>query len=250
MELKKWMAVMTVALSTGATLTARAADPAKSPAVPPIASPISGPAAGASAAPPVDDTSGTRPKHKGRNHDRSISSGNVADAYAILKTRSIFVKGDQSISQNPHSSDVPSAPSGPLVGRQEASLVFNGVISVNGEADALVEDLGSHNVVVIRPGDPVAGGKVSSISFDDLAYETKGKTLHVEIGQNLEGTQPPDGALGDGSSTSPTTLPVNSGSGVTGGGGAVVPAGAAGEISADDLIAKMKARRLQESGGK
>jgi hypothetical protein len=168
----------------------------------------------------------------------------------VLQTRSIFVKGNQTVAADSRSAFIP--PSGPLGGKPESSLVFNGVIVVNDEADALVEDLSTHEVVKVRTGDAIAGGKVSGISFDDLAYLAKGRTLHVTIGQNLEGVTADTSALPPSPAISTPTAPAA-------GGGAPQPVGTPaavapavpGETSTDDILAKMKARRAAEqSGGK
>ena len=170
----------------------------------------------------------------------------ITDQIGALRTRSIFVKGNQTIAAN----DAPGnrSAAGPMVGRPESALVFNGVTFVDDEADAWIEDLSSHVVSTVRPGDPIAGGKVSAITFGDLTYEVKGVSKRVKIGQNLDGVDAtfggatavpaPPPAPGVTSPAVPAPTPTN-----------VAPSGA----STEDILARMKARHAAEqqaTGGK
>jgi hypothetical protein len=190
----KWLAVGAVAAGVTAALILKGAGPTTAPQTTPanhpaaVAAPATKPAVSAAPLASSNDNSSNRNRSGRRNRGgRSDSSGAIAgaDPYSVLQSRSIFVKGNQTVASDSR----PPAPqlNGPLSGRPEASLVFNGVIIVNDEADAMVEDLSTQIVTKVRTGDPIAGGRVSGISFDDLAYSANGRTLHVAIGQNLEG---------------------------------------------------------------
>jgi hypothetical protein len=157
------------------------------------------------------------------------------DAFSVLKTRSIFVKGNQTIASD--SRPVGNSRSGQFAGVQPAALVFNGVILVNGEARALVENRGSNDVATIRTGDPVAGGKVSAITFDELTYEAGGQTQHVAIGENFNGVTPGEsytaGLPVAGATTMPATMP---------------SIGPTNNLSPQDIEAKLRARRKALGG--
>jgi hypothetical protein len=200
MELKRWIVIGAVGITVGGGLMLRGVGQTAAPAVQPpaVASPTAKPAA---IAPPVadrnDNGNGNNNSRRGnsngrgnrRNRGENSSSGSGysgTDPFGVLQERSIFVKGNQNVASDSRTAPV-YQPTGPLGGKPESSLVFNGVIVVNSEANALVEDLTTHDVVNVHAGDAIAGGRVSGISFDDLAYSANGRTLHVAIGQNLEG---------------------------------------------------------------
>jgi len=249
MELKKWIAVGVIGLEAAAALVVGGAGPTTAPATQPLARTALQPSTARAAADNSFNNNfnnrQNRGNRRGRGNNRNSSSGvlvdDSSDAYAILKARSIFVKGNQTIASDVRPSVSQFQP-GAFVGRSEAQLVFNGVIIVNGEADALIEDLSTNNVMTVRPGVPISGGRVSAITFDDLAYEVGGRTLHVEIGQTLQGSSP---SFNSAPTTSPTTAPAFPAIP----GPTIAPPGTTGDISASDLEARMKARRAQQEGG-
>ncbi len=190
---------------------------------------------------------------RGQRNDRRAADNvpsptrSVMDQIAPLRTRSIFIKGNQTVTTNDGPSSGRSARTGPLVDRPESSLVFNGVTIVDEEADALIEDLYTHKVNMVRPGDAIAGGKVSEITFSDLIYEAHGVSKHVAIGQNLDAV---DATFTD-TAAVPTTNPVATGvSTPVSPAGTSAPRSMQGNASAEDILARMKAKRQQELGGK
>lgn len=279
--MRQWIGGGAVVLLIGGALLVRAAEPVASPATQPahkITAPATAPVAKAAApttapvvrtAAPVvpvaenDYTSRRDRGRRGRGNRGAEPALSGADAYSVLQTRSIFKKGDQTVAA------VIGAPGGFIQGRfpgtPESALVFNGVINVNGEANALIENLGDSTVATVRAGDALSGGRVSSITFDDLAYQRGTRTLHVQIGQNLEGVTA-SSSYPLTSFSSPGTTPAGTGStaAVPGATGVAPPPGGAGtaapdtgtatpaapsETSTDDIIARLKARRQQEQGG-
>ena len=161
----------------------------------------------------------------------------MAAAFSAARTRSIFVKGEQSLVSESGPSVRPPVSASPPV-RPQQTMVFNGVTVVGDRPEAMIEDTAAHKVFNVRVGEALAGGRVLDITFDNLDYQGTGKVVHVGIGDNLDGTP---AAPGD--DAAPTA-------------GATAPADAAGTLgntvglSTDDILAKMKRRRQQEQGGK
>lgn len=75
--------------------------------------------------------------------------------------------------------------------RTQASMVFNGVVDVDGVPVAFVEDTTQGRVVRVKEGEAVFKGKVTRISLDSLDYEVDGKKVTVAVGQSLEGGDAP-----------------------------------------------------------
>lgn len=152
----------------------------------------------------------------------------MSGEFAVLLSRSIFVKGRQTVAG--YGSSRGGSESVFVVTTQQASspeknLVFNGVTLAGGRADALVEDMAAGKVSTVKVGDAIARGWVAAITLDSLDYESGGKMTHVLIGQDLEGMAGPP------PSSQPTTAP-------SGGG-------------ASDVLERMRLRRQQElNGGK
>ncbi len=167
----------------------------------------------------------------------------MAVAFVPLLRRSIFVKGSQTIRPAGDTGGLgagtvkPPTPASP-----ESTLVFTGVILSGDHSDALIEDTAGRKVFTVKAGDPIATGRVTGITFDDLTYQPAGRAgVHIQVGQTFEGkaAAPTDtvpsadggpapvtpGAAGPGT---PSTLGVTSG------------------MSADDILARMKKRREQE----
>jgi hypothetical protein len=67
-------------------------------------------------------------------------------------------------------------------------MAVRGIVFDDTSFLVFVEDTASHRTMQLRPGDPVAGGRVGQISFDDFGYESAaGAVRKVRIGQNLLG---------------------------------------------------------------
>jgi hypothetical protein len=206
----------------------------------------------------------SRGNNYGYGNGGSVNSAAYSAATAItdqinaLQTRSIFIKGNQSVAV---ADNTPrrTTPTGFGVGRPESSLVFNGVTVTDSETDALIEDTSSHKVSTVHPGDPIAGGKISAVTFDDLTYDVNGSSKHVAIGQNLDGI---DAVYNDSGSTPSSTsstggpAPTSPAGGTAQAPGNTPPPAANAGIpipsgaSAEDILARMKARRAAEAAGK
>ncbi len=145
--------------------------------------------------------------------------------YAPLLTHSIFVKGRQ---RTP-SSDTPRTPVATSISTPQQRLVFSGITIVDGRPQAFVEDTATGNVSALKDGDAIAGGIVQNITFDGFDYVVADNVTHVAIGQNLTGAAASVGNTPTAGASPSTT----SGAGGT-----------------DDILKRLRERRLQESGGK
>jgi hypothetical protein len=166
--------------------------------------------------------------------------------YRVLLSRSIFIRGRQQVvdpgsisdggrriyvsdlnpstTQSTQPSNVPSW-------SPENTLVFNGASDANGQLIAFIENISLNSIARFRVGDPIASGKVAGITLDQLDYAVGGRVTHVMLGQNLSGVD----------TQVLTTQPVTATTG---------PAGLGSSGGADDVLERLRRRRMQELGGK
>jgi hypothetical protein len=176
----------------------------------------------------------------------------MSAAYAVVNYRSIFIKGNQAITREP---PPPPPGSGTHIQkpptRPEELIVFNGVLMVDGQPEALVEDTSARKSMAVKVGDPLATGRVTGVTFDSLDYQAKGSVvIHVSLGQNLDGH-----AAAPGDTAAPTlgAPSATATGGPSGAGPTTAPAGAESTagLSTDDILARMrKKRQLELQGGK
>jgi hypothetical protein len=144
--------------------------PTTAPATLPATAPATAPASQPGTAPTTGVAAATQPKPFPEN-------------YGLLLKRSPFARG----APQPQG---PNPPGGP-----EANLGLRGVLLLDGQFTALVEDLGSKRAGRHKAGEAVGPGKIKSITIDAIEYENAGTTRQVTIGQNLLGLplppQPP-----------------------------------------------------------
>jgi hypothetical protein len=172
--------------------------------------------------------SSTQPTAGGNPRPSPKPQRTVNSEFALLLSRSIFIKGPQHV-DDPGWRGAPAAtrPAVEVV-PPERSLVFNG-LTESGATTALIEDTANHKVNKLHVGDPIASGKLTRIDFDSLDYTTNaGKTIKVAIGQNFEGA-----------TATPTSGPAAMGSG---GGGSTAGGGGGGS---DSVLERMRQRRMQ-----
>jgi hypothetical protein len=165
----------------------------------------------------------------------------MSNAFALLNTRSIFYKGylpqeregnNSGPTTRSYGTDLPNA--------SPASLIFNGVIVAPSQTYAFIENLGAGKVATVSVGDAIAGGKVDEISFNQLIFESQGRKIKIEIGHNFNGEV----------MAAATSTPTTQGSGESSGtasaaGSSTAPADSGG----NDILERMRKRRLQEMGG-
>ena len=149
------------------------------------------------------------------------------DHYKVLSEHNIFTKNRRppstQRSRDPRFDRPPSKP--------EVAFVLTGCVieDVNRYA-AFVENAQTGTTLKVSPGDAVASGKVTSIGFDYLEYESAGQKTRVEIGHNFTGSVASLAEVIAAPTTGPTTGPV--------------------DLSNLSIEERLKRRRLQETGGK
>jgi hypothetical protein len=164
--------------------------------------------------------------------------------YAVLTTRSIFMKGR--VPTPIPGGGVTAPPTTQIsAGRPEHKIVFVGVTETDGTASAMFEDTGAGKIISCKRNDPIASGKVTEITLDTITYTADGKGSKILVGQTLDaGDGPPVSAratIVDNGNGPPTTGPTAGGSGVSSSGGG---SGA----SENDVLERLKAKRRQELG--
>ena len=107
------------------------------------------------------------------------------------------------------------------------------------EPNAMIEDQGNNSrVYLLRVGDQLAAGRLSSVTFDDITYEANGTQKRIFLGQNMDGETPTV-------AVAPPPAPPSTQPGAAG----AAPAGTAPAAGGgDDVLAKMRAKRNAELG--
>jgi hypothetical protein len=163
----------------------------------------------------------------------------MAREYNVLLQRSIFLKGRQSVYSMPSDGSgyrtlpaTTTASTEPVnIYTPEANLVFNGVSDANDEWVAFIENIGLNTITRYHTGDAVAQGKIVAMTLDSIDYAVGPRVTHVLIGQNLLGVD----------TQVLTTQPVSA---------TTNPSGLTSPGGADDVLERLRKRRLQELGGK
>ena len=88
--------------------------------------------------------------------------------------RSIFMKGEQRIGRS-RDTDRPPTFFTQAALRPQATLVFRGFTQVGDGSDAMIEDILANKIFTVRPGELLAGGRITAITFDDLDYTYAGR---------------------------------------------------------------------------
>ncbi|HEY8669152.1 MAG TPA: hypothetical protein VIL86_21055, partial [Tepidisphaeraceae bacterium] len=162
------------------------------------------------------------------------SSRSLPSEFSLLRARSIFTKSRISIrGDEPVHSSTTASTTAPAA-RPEQSIVFDGALDTDGEMIAFLEDTIAGRMLKLRVGDSVARGKITEISLSYLDYTSNDAVIRVSIGQTLDGGEGPavsSRAAVAAGTTAPASAPSDTGSG-------------------DDIIQRLKQKRLQELGGK
>ena len=69
----------------------------------------------------------------------------------------------------------------------EESFVFKGVMQNGDRFTAFLEDVSTKKVIEAAAGDAIAHGRIKNVDLDSIEYEATGKSLRVQVGQNLMG---------------------------------------------------------------
>jgi hypothetical protein len=102
----------------------------------------------------------------------------MSHQYDVLLTRSIFAR-DKNRARTPTPERIDQRP--------ETTMVLRGVMDQDGTYTAFVEDTSAGKLQEIKPGDPVARGRVARITLGGVEYESSGLLTRVGIGANLDG---------------------------------------------------------------
>lgn len=151
--------------------------------------------------------------------------------YRLVLDRNIFSR-TRVIYREPTSTQ----PSAPISYQSQPALAFTGVTEDGGTVTAFIEDRRSGRTTLYHVGDGIGDGqKITSINLDSIEYTTKdGRAVRVELGNALESG--PSYAVSSGSPvTNPSTGTVTT-PGTTGGSG-----------DSNDILEKLRQRRLQET---
>ena len=99
---------------------------------------------------------------------QSAQATTLPEEFAVLLTRSPFGHGH-------HAAGV------------EESFVFKGVMQNGDRFTAFLEDVSTKKVIEAAAGDAIAHGRIKNVDLDSIEYEATGKSLRVQVGQNLMG---------------------------------------------------------------
>jgi len=127
-----------------------------------------------------------------RRPDAGTGTGSTASLPAIydaVAARDIFVKGNQrppppAAAGGPGSSTPASGVYAPTANQ----LVLTGISLEDNQKVGFLEDEQAYTSTRVKIGDPIANGKVVSMTLDALDYkDASGRIIRVEVGFNLAG---------------------------------------------------------------
>ena len=262
--MKKWTMILLLAAIPAVAQTLPPTNPATGPATMATSAPATLPATSpatmaATTAPSTGPTTSSSPTttavadrlqairdrlQKPQQPPRTVGAAKpLPRDFNLLVSRSVFVHGPQRIFEGP---EVPPATQSGNTSlqpsRPEKTLLFNGSTRTEGEWVAFIEDTVASRVLKLKVGEPIARGKITAITLSSLNYDANGKSTLVAIGQNL-----------DGESAAPSsTQPSLAGAPSTGPGGSQGGPGASPGLSgpANDMLERLRQKRLKELGGK
>ena len=108
--------------------------------------------------------------------------------YGVLIDNNIFLRergrsaGPSSPPREPTTRPATTAPS------EEQSFALLGVVFEGDDFRAYFESLRDAAVVRVEPGDALARGRVVEMQPDAVAYESDGRVIWIEVGQDLTGS--------------------------------------------------------------
>jgi hypothetical protein len=156
------------------------------------------------------------------------------DDYHLIIDRNIFSRDRTRPSARTPYIPRPSRGSDP-------EMILCGVAVQDGALIAFFEDDQTAATTKLGIGQRIRGGSIVGISLDGVDYQTAAGTRHVGIGQTLSGAV---ATLASTSAPSPASAPSDSGAAPTAG-----ASSGTGDKALDDIVERMKQRRLAELGG-
>ncbi len=106
----------------------------------------------------------------------------LRERYGILLERNMFLKDRRP--KPPAVERVTEAPPPPPI---ETLYVVIGLVEEGGSVRAHVEDRRTGELLLLRPGDLLASGRIESVDLDGVVYATEAGETRVAIGQDLRG---------------------------------------------------------------
>ena len=157
------------------------------------------------------------------------SRDELRERYGVLLERNMFLKDRRPAP--PPREDSRGADAPPPV---ESLYVVIGLVEEGEAFRAHVEDRRSGELLLLKPGDPIAQGTIAAVDLDGVVYASGETRTRIAIGQDLRGE-----AAGDAPATAPdSSTPSESGGAAT---GDAPPADGAGT----SIEERMRQRRLQ-----
>jgi hypothetical protein len=98
--------------------------------------------------------------------------------FDALMSRSIFAH---------HRPGDPAAEAAAIAAAQKPGFVLRGVADQGGQRTALLEEASSGKTKQLHVGDEAPGGRIVAITMEGLDRTMAGKTVHVGVGQPLDG---------------------------------------------------------------
>ena len=109
----------------------------------------------------------------------------MPEKYAVLLQRSIFARGGAA-ARTGGPSTTQAVSTAPVLSPQQ-QVVLLGVLCPDEQFVAFAENRVTRQVLILHPGDEVAGGRVAAITLDSVAFVQGSKELVIRVGQNLAG---------------------------------------------------------------
>ena len=168
----------------------------------------------------------------------------VPETYQILEQRSIFSREH---ARAPRTWTPPAARPTPA---GAAAPIFTGAVYDETECVALLEDPESRTVSSVHVGQILAQGRIEAITLDYLMVRPTpdAQPRRIDIGHTLTGELPQASApVAAAAATAPAEAGVGAGASTPGAGPAAKPAGGG---NPNDVLERMRQRRMQELQGR
>ena len=119
---------------------------------------------------------GLAPASEGGTPPRGAAVG--WERYQVLVQRNVFAKDRGRAREETRAAAAP---------KPEADTVLTGILEKDGELIAFLENRKTKAVQLARKDDPVARGRIATISLNSIEYLCDGASVWVEVGKSLAG---------------------------------------------------------------
>lgn len=163
------------------------------------------------------------------------ASRDFSQRYGVLIDNNIFLRERGRPAWPPPPRREPTTQPAAPAPTEEQSFALLGVVFEGDDFRAYFESLRDASIIRVEPGDALARGRVLEMQADAVAYESDGRVIWIEVGQDLTGSLS--------RSASAATQP---------GGGATQPANAetSGNPATMSIEERMRQRRRQMMNGR